>query len=817
MHRLLLLIGLTICCSVGIAAASLSAHNASLFWGTYRPGLYFGTRTRSADTLLTGLMWHGVSDLESWKNIRHNCDQGDDMKRYGWLKHDGRSFGTQEVHDTRNNVLIKTEFLKASGGEHGGEWAVRISGSSLTDQDAHIAVYYYASLEGNGRLQFADSESDDQTFIRGETKELGQFALVVVDDERNEPPPSAFPRNANLPDLRQMFTYSAQIPHEQVWRAKDIVQSNIVKTAQDIYQANQNSFTPENLFLLSGERSLDPNFAVIERVLKTPFTLDVVFLSQSAHPHSKLSVDLVRDLSGKALTTALGQASARFDERFEHVFALKDKGFAPDQIDFAKHLLSNMVGGMGYFHGTAIVDRALEGREDEEINDFVEDTADDDDDDYFGGEKIEPIKPNPQLEGPFSLFTAVPSRPFFPRGFLWDEGFHELLIGTWDSDLSLDVIQHWADLIDDKGWVAREQILGDEARSRVPKEFQTQYPHFANPPTLAFSLKKHVERLQHLSSGRAGLDVQAILDAGDDSVHGWYRQTHSKLLDQDGMVDYLVAVYPKFKQQYEWFRRTQWGEGNSFGRSNRGGEAYRWRGRTDQHTLTSGLDDYPRASPPHSGELHVDLISWVGCMAQTLQAVAERLDEYEDADRFRKDVENIQLSIQELHWNPESQSYCDLSVNEQGHSVHLVHKGYLSLMPAILGLVPGDSDTVGAVLDLIEDPNELWTPFGIASLSKSDPFFGTSENYWRGPIWININYLTLGWLHSLKESSGPYKARAETIYHHLRKNVVVNVYKKYEEQGFVWEQYSPLDGQGKRSHPFTGWTALVALIMAEIY
>lgn len=45
-----------------------------------------------------------------------------------------------------------------------------------------------------------------------------------------------------------------------------------------------------------------------------------------------------------------------------------------------------------------------------------------------------------------------------------------------------------------------------------------------------------------------------------------------------------------------------------------------------------------------------------------------------------------------------------------------------------------------AMLDLIESPG-LWTPWGLRSLSSADPSFGQDENYWRGNIWINMNFL----------------------------------------------------------------------------
>ncbi|XP_047963593.1 mannosyl-oligosaccharide glucosidase GCS1-like [Salvia hispanica] len=137
-------------------------------------------------------------------------------------------------------------------------------------------------------------------------------------------------------------------------------------------------------------------------------------------------------------------------------------------------------------------------------------------------------------------------------------------------------------------------------------------------------------------------------------------------------------------------------------------------------------------------------------------------------------------------------------------------------------LIPADSWILEKQLDLISDTSTLWTKFGLRSLAKTSSIYmkrNTEHDapYWRGPIWMNMNYMILSALNYYSQVDGPYRDRSKTIYTELRNNLIQNVVKNYKQTGFLWEQYDQKKGKGKGARLFTGWTSLTVLIMAESY
>lgn len=141
--------------------------------------------------------------------------------------------------------------------------------------------------------------------------------------------------------------------------------------------------------------------------------------------------------------------------------------------------------------------------------------------------------------------------------------------------------------------------------------------------------------------------------------------------------------------------------------------------------------------------MHVDALCWVGSMAVALGKISAFLGEKEDQKMFSKHEADVVRSIDGIHWSEPDQAYCDTTVVDGNRVEKVCHKGYISLFPFLVGLMGPDHSHLGAVLDLIRGPEELWSPYGLRSLSSKDKYYGTDENYWRGPVWININYMVM--------------------------------------------------------------------------
>ncbi|KAF5386975.1 hypothetical protein D9615_001779 [Tricholomella constricta] len=809
--------------SLGLLVLSVDT-NDTLLWGPYRPNLYFGLRPRIPQSLMTGLMWFGTHDYQSIGRTRHACDQADKLDSYTWTEYDARQGGVQVIRDSANNVQITTEFLKVAGGDHGGSWAARVKGEPIKpDVPSRISTIFYFGLEGIGGLEMETDE--DENGIKGEfrlsgsTPQLHDFVIRVVDGQDNKAVTEGPHAEAFGERIGKTHFVGRPIPAGHIWEVKDSIMKALIDRAREVVAPYQDPATgppdPSYVLQLPNEVYTGSNLFAVQKLFDGAFQYDVFFESASSK----------QKLSSSILDQGIPALVASYGERFRAVFPHppdypKEKEQSLE--GFSKAITSNLMAGVGYFYGTSIVNRKFSYEWDEDEDAPSNNGQEKDDDQVQGGAR---------LTDPKALLTATPSRSFFPRGFYWDEGFHLLHIGQWDNDFSLEILKDWIGLIDDDGWVAREQILGEEARSKVPQEFQTQVPNYANPPTLAMAVTAFISRIKintdakgpsakdlglDLGMGMAG-DAQLPLTAGSSSASNI--ANGSQYLESPELaLSFLKSIYKPLKRHYEWFRRTQRGQIKQYSRVARSRtEGYRWRGRSELHVLTSGMDDYPRG-PPHAGELHLDLISWMAFFTHTMKEIAGYIGELDDEISFGEIEKAILGNIDDLHWNEEQKMYCDVNVNDEDESYHICHKGYLSLFPFFLSLLPPSSPQLGHIFNILRDPEHLWSQFGIRSLSASHPQFGQGENYWKGPIWVQMNYLILRALHTnYAAQPGPYQSRAKQIYNELRKNVIDNVFKEYERTGYVWEQYDPITGEGKRSHPFTGWTSLTTLILAEKY
>uniref|UniRef100_A0A914C5J0 Mannosyl-oligosaccharide glucosidase n=1 Tax=Acrobeloides nanus TaxID=290746 RepID=A0A914C5J0_9BILA len=719
---------------------------------------------RQPESPLFGLIWYQQPEDIHIQNLplRHWCDQGDGLK-FMWQDADGKSFGHQIIQD--NRLTFHTDWIN-----HRRSWMSRINILDLPIKNAqenpsqykkYGFIFYLALQDTNSTLRpiFKNGQNVIDAF-KGSMNEIGPFKLSFKVSSSKSPEMSYL-----------LFRHH---PFMDMTFVNQLITGSLGRKGDN-----------GNLFLIGSHRDRPddierPNFVAVQFTIEAKSTIEVKFDAVEK-----------KDSIITSFQEHFDKQRSQFRARFEEIFELESNNYPDYYKDMGRSALSNMLGSIGYWSGYSKV----KGK-------------------GLSSGQIAPY-------GPLNLLSAVPSRSFFPRGFLWDEGFHNLLIRQYDPNLSLDIISSWLDTMNFEGWIPREMVLDNEAEAKIPPEYVVQSDSIANPPMIFYL----IDQFMH------------------DSNFMVHHQTR------------LRKLYPRLKLWYLWIRKSQKGPKHG---------TFQWQGRNsttnlelNPKTLPSGLDDFPRATHPNSEEYHLDLRCWMAVASRVLRNLCENSEDNQFINEIEEDMRifNDFELLNKLHWSESKKAYFDYGLHSD--KVRLMPKrkvvkqhpnappveevvylrevinppklrlvedvfGYANLFPFLLKLLPANSDKLGEILSRLNDTNELWTPYGLRSLSKHSPYYmkrNTEHDapYWRGYIWINMNYLALSALRYYASASGHYQNLAEQLRIELRNNLVTNIANQYNKTGTFWENYDDSTGEGRGCRPFTGWTALVLAIMSDKY
>ena len=243
------------------------------------------------------------------------------------------------------------------------------------------------------------------------------------------------------------------------------------------------------------------------------------------------------------------------------------------------------------------------------------------------------------------------------------------------------------------------------------------------------------------------LGIKMVLEKTDDT--GWLRD-----------------MYSKNKRFLEWIMAN---------RDSDGAGLVEWAIDTHANCRSgeSGMDNSPRFDSATQLDAP-DLNAFLSSDCESMAELAHRLKLNEDTEFWQKHHDRLNSLINDRLWDDNAGLYVDYDVKTNKRSTVLSSAGFLPLLSG----TASPEQTVRLAAQL-QNPSTFGTPLQIPSISCGQPEF-YSKDMWRGPVWININYLVaLGF-----ERCG-YSYLAEK----LRATTCAEIEKFYLKYGTFFEFY----------------------------
>jgi glycogen debranching enzyme len=169
-----------------------------------------------------------------------------------------------------------------------------------------------------------------------------------------------------------------------------------------------------------------------------------------------------------------------------------------------------------------------------------------------------------------------------------------------------------------------------------------------------------------------------------------------------------------------------------------------------------------------------------------------------DVNEIRNQRLHLKKAIQNKLWDEASDSYGDYDVYNQ---CLIVKDTIASYGPLFVGIP--SIERAERLISRLVSPKKYWPKngFPLSSVAMSESEFDPN-NYWRGPVWINMNWLILKGLQRYDHNS---KARE------LLENTILLI----QRHGF-YEYFNPITGAGRGTNQFS-WTAALLIDLIEKY
>ena len=211
------------------------------------------------------------------------------------------------------------------------------------------------------------------------------------------------------------------------------------------------------------------------------------------------------------------------------------------------------------------------------------------------------------------------------------------------------------------------------------------------------------------------------------------------------------------------------------------------------HPYSSGLDDSPLwdgGMPVESPELN----TYVIVQMESLAKMAHLLGREADAAEWDRRRRTLARRLVDHFYDPQAGLFWATKAH-----VPISVRTPFNLYPLWTGLL--DEEIVRRLIDHLTDPREFWTAYPLPTVAHSDPQFN-GEQMWRGPTWVNINYIFTEALHRCGRHDLARELRRRTL----------EMVMLHDD---IYEYYNPDTGAVPPSAaPIFGWSAALFIDMA---